>query len=131
MEQDQPEPQVPRSFARFIDNLADGDCERDCATELFELLAVLRREADSAGGVAKGALTLKLSFEVSIRDEVEVKYEIVAKEPLPIRPKGHVWLDRNGQVVFQNPRQRDLPFREVVTGGSKREVSGRKDVREI
>lgn len=113
---------VPRSFAVFISNLADGDAERDLAGEFFDLLATLRKEAEVAGGAAKGSLTFKLDCNVDIKDKVAIRYSIVTKEPAPARPEATVWLDRSGHVVFENPKQARLPFREVGGGNEQRET---------
>lgn len=108
---------APRSFAVFLGQVADGDLEREAAKVLYDLVQTLKAEAIPAGGAAKGAITLKLNIEVDIRGQVTVGYDINAKEPTPSRTKSTMWINEDGNVVFEPPRQGKLFPREV--GGTK------------
>lgn len=111
--------EAPRSFGVFLRTLNEGECEADLSREMNELLAKLRALAEEDNGSAKGSLVLTLNFEVDVKDQCEIGYFIKTKEPTPTRHKANVWLNKSGNVVFENPRQQKLPLREVPKGSTE------------
>lgn len=125
----------PRSFALVLQQVADGQCHIDASEELHALLAECARVANATRGEAKGELLLKLSFSVEAEPSslVSVKYSIKTKAPEKKRPAGLFWLTKGKNLSQQNPRQQQLPLREVnkdmpppvevaATGADAREV---------
>lgn len=103
----------PRSFAVFIDQLADGRANEDLSVELMRLGQAIRRELDAERD-AKGELNLKLKFKVSRNGIVAITYDIKLKEPPRLTMPGTNWLTDGGNFVGANPRQPTLPgIREV------------------
>jgi len=109
-----------RSFARLIEQVADGDAQRALSDELHALCTRLREEAQARGTDVGGELTLTLKLKVEPSDVVGVSYEIKSKLPGPRRSKGVMWLTKGGNLTPSNPRQQRLPLKEV--GGAEREV---------
>lgn len=108
-----------RSFARFLEQIADGDAQRALSRELRELCLKLRDEAQGRSAPAKGELTLTLKLKAEPNDVVQVVYDIKTKQPKPIHPSGVMWMTKGGNLSPSNPRQQKLPLKEV--GGIERE----------
>ena len=103
----------PRAFARFLEQLGDGEAHAELSAELHRLMETLHDQA-LATGPTKGALTLKLSFAVDPRGTVDVAYDVAVKEPKRARSKGVFWLTKGNNLTAHNPRQERLPLREVA-----------------
>lgn len=111
---EEPREEGPRSFARFIEQVADGVVHSELSTELHKLTSTLQDEAVNRHAKAKGSLTLKMSFEVMPNGVVTIRYDLDTKTPKPARNEGVAWLTpKGGNVVFENPKQTKLPLREV------------------
>ncbi len=125
-----PTPEAPRSFAVFFTQVADGDLERVASEKLYKLMKLLRAEAAMAGGRAKGAMTIKIACEVQTNGELDIRHNVSVKEPEPTSQKSTMWLNPQGNVVFEPPRQQKL-FREVTKDGGTVEIEDRREVKEI
>jgi hypothetical protein len=103
----------PRSFARFLEQACDGDICSQASEALHELLKKLEADSSASSGVAKGKLTLTVSFGVDPRGQVAIGYDITTKEPKPARAGGIAWLTKGANCTFENPKQQKLPLAEV------------------
>ena len=112
---DEKKEEGPRSFARFVEQVADGQCHNDLSQELHELLKVCGNDANARRDVSRGKLTLELSLKVDPEPGrvVGVVYSIKTKHPEKKRPAGLFWLTKGGNLTVENPRQQTLPLREV------------------
>lgn len=110
---------APRSFTVWLAKLADGEADSNLAYELQQLMQRLDEEAHTRNGRVKGKINLKLNFSVDETGIVGVGYEIDVKAPPRKTSPAVYWLDRQSNLVEKNPRQQDLPLRDV--GGGKRE----------
>jgi hypothetical protein len=116
-EDNEPLPDVPmRSFSSFMRQLED--CEQDVTEELYKLLSRLHRHAQNHT-TAKGKLALELYIMVDARDQVETRYAIKTKEPPKATPKSVHWLNHQGSLTIEDPRQQKLNLREVPKGKQK------------
>lgn len=103
----------PRSFAKFLSDLADGAAHAELSTELHGLVKALSDESDRTSRDAKGELTLKLRLSVAPNGTVTVNYDVAAKDPKPARSHGVFWVSPGGNLVNENPKQAKLPLRDV------------------
>lgn len=112
-EEDEIREEGPRSFAVFMDRLADGRANEDASIELFKLGKAIQREIEHERK-AKGELTVKFIFKADANGVVHISYEIKRKDPPTPTMPGVSWLTVDGNFVDQNPRQQSLPgIREV------------------
>lgn len=124
MEQDDDDrTEGPRSFARFLEQLAGGDAHAEASHELFELGKALSDHAYNVGGKAKGKLTITLDFEHDDSGVTTVRYGLTVKKPTPRRPKTVMWQTKHGNFTTQNPKQQELPLHDVsARKGAVKEV---------
>ena len=105
----------PRSFAKLVTELGDGECQIELSKALHELVQQLREEALRRGpqGVSKAALTLTLALTAEARGVVTVAYEVKAKPPARLTTATTYWVTKGGNLSAENPRQANLPLHEV------------------
>lgn len=121
-----------RSFARFVEMVADGALHSEASEALHKLVCALEDDALDTHSTSKGELTIKVKLAVEPNGVVSVTYDLKAKEPVPTRPKGVLWLTKGGNLTPQNPRQQRLPLHEVsIEAGPAREVGGATKAREV
>ena len=111
---------TPRSFAVFLTQCRDGALHGESSAQLSKLLTEMKRVAQSAGK-AKGVLTLTLGFELE-DGVVEVTGDVKIKEPKLPTGRAVFWLDESNHLVQQNPRQINLPIRDVSAPSAARDV---------
>lgn len=113
----------PRSFARFIESLADGAACSELSEELFGLSNKLQDESLARNTPVKGELTLKIKLAADPRGMVAIHYDVKRKDPVRPTSAGVMWLTKGGNLTAQNPKQLEL--------GALRQVKQREDVREV
>lgn len=127
-----PKKEGPRSFARFLEQLADGEALSELTKDLFELINTLHDQADKTNGTAKGAMTFKLDIKVDARGVANINYSNTVKEPKPARPGATMWVTPGGNLTAENPRQPNLPLRDVSGNGSARDIDDdRHEARDV
>lgn len=112
-----------RSATRFIELVADGQCNADLSHALHKLGLRLAAEVRQRNDKCSGEITLKLKFTAEPSGIVGVGYEVNAKEP-KARTSGSVfWITKGGNLVNENPRQTSFPgIREVKPTTEVREL---------
>lgn len=117
-----PNDEGPRSFARFIEGIGEGDLVREASDMLHELTAKIHDEAlarqDKVGGQFK--LTIKIVCDP--RGNVGLAYDVDITKPKPKRVPGIGWMTKGSNVTFVHPRQLTMPLREVVTSGEEIDI---------
>lgn len=103
----------PNAFSVFISQLADGAAHSELSGELHELAKMLQDTAVNTSGTAKGELTLKLKLSIEPNGITAITYDVATKKPKTSRPSAVAWLSKGLNVVFQNPKQTAMPFRDV------------------
>lgn len=105
-----------RSFVRYLATLED--CELECSQEFHKFLLELRKLG--IGKVVKGKFTLELFVEIE-KDQVQTRFAL--KKKLPPKPtmKSVHWVDSNGNLTTEDPRQQKLKFKSV---GGKKTIKG-------
>jgi hypothetical protein len=114
-----------RSFARLIEGVGGGDLLADLSNNQHELMSSMQTMANYTEMKIKGELTLKLKQTTDHRGNVSFDWDVSIKKPKRKRITAQAWTDKSGNVVFQSPKQPDLPgLREVkITNDEAREVT--------
>lgn len=123
----------PRSFARFIEALGEGDVHAELSQELFELGRKLLSQARARMANVKGTLVLKLKFDADPKGVVDIEHSVEVKVPKPRRAAATMWLTKGGNLSPENQRQQVLPgIREVTApAAAPRELEDAPGVQEV
>lgn len=97
--------------------LEDGELSRDLSAAIKEAI-VKTREAVGRKESGSCSVTLVIGLKLD-GDSVEISTDIASKIPKAPRGKTVFFLDREGAITTQHPRQTDM-FLEEVDGRSKR-----------
>lgn len=114
----------PRSFARIIHDLGDGDVHADLSADLHALVSAIRDQALSVDGASKskGVMTVKITCECDARGIVGIHVDSAVKTPKRRRPKYQAWVTGGGNLTTEHPRQVRLPLQEVGRRGVAAEL---------
>lgn len=112
----------PRSFARFVEQLGHGEVHEDLSKANFELGNALQDHALDSKGKVKGELRVVFKYSCDSRGVVGVDVDYTVKKPKRKRATSIAWVNKQGNLVFEPPRQQKLPLHEV---------GGRSELREI
>ena len=107
------EPEGPRSFAVMLQSIDEGSLHTELSDSLQKMNGELHDLAVSAGGKAKGTLTLTLNVAVEANGIVSLDSDVKTKVPKPKRARAVFWLTKGNNLSPENPRQQRLPLREV------------------
>jgi hypothetical protein len=112
-----------RSFGTFIAEVEDGELHADLSRALQSLIAELHESR--AVGQARATGKLSVTFDFVLADGVvEVRADIASKTPKRPRGRSIFWATPENNLSRRNPRQPDLPFRDVnAAPGPARTVS--------
>ncbi len=112
-----------RSVGTFIAEVEDGELHADLTRALQSLIAELHE--GRAAGVSRAAGKLAVTFDFVLADGVvEVRADIASKTPKRPRGRSIFWVTPENNLSRRNPRQPDLPFRDVnASVGAPRTVS--------
>jgi len=102
-----------RSFALFLQQLADGDAHSELSQELHKLNGHCQRESKARGQSVTGSLSLALTLKYEPNGIVGIGYKVQRKEPSPTRQGSVFFLTEGGNLSVDNPRQQKLPLKEV------------------
>jgi len=95
---------MANSFDQFIFEHQSGELNQELTREMNALTAALQKRAEESGK-AKGEITLKISFELESNGLVAINAEAKVKAPGPRKTKEIRWIDKNGRMVSEDPRQ--------------------------
>lgn len=108
----------PRSFSHFFGMLDDEQAHATASEDLHDLMKVMRDEASARQGSVGGSLTIRIDFKVDETGTVETRYDVKTKEPKRKSSKSIFWLTKNANLTVSNPRQQELPLRQVSAQGA-------------
>lgn len=111
----------PKSFAVILGQCDDGQLLVELSTKLQTLNAALARHAEHFN-TARGSLTLKLSLAVDSKGTTAIVADVAVKEPKTVRPGSIFWLDAANNLENKNPRQLEMPLRDVNANRETRDV---------
>jgi len=104
----------PRSFTRFLEQVAEGEANGELSRALQKLTVACATHAKLQNDTVGGSLELKLNLSVEPGGIVGVSYSVKTKEPDPKRAGSIFWTTKGGNLSVENPRQQKLPLREVT-----------------
>lgn len=114
-----------RSFAVFVRELGDGDMNSELSEELYKLGNTLQDESLARNDEVSGSLTLKLKAKCDPRGVVHFVWDVKMEPPKPKRCGASVWVNKAGNFVHENPKQKELFPREIkIEDAEVREVGG-------
>ena len=107
------------AFSTFIQRVEGGQLHADLSRELPEVMAKLSNHVRDHGGSAAGKI--KIEFAFTLKDGViEVTGNFDVTTPKDKRGRSLFWLTPENNLTERNPKQGDLPFRDVNRGGGIR-----------
>lgn len=112
---------ISRSFPIFVTQVRDGEISAELSEKLGKLLDELTNRADM-GGVAIGELKLAFKFKVDNRGVVNIVHDADIKLPKLKPAIATMWMDRNGRLIPENPRQTKLALRAVDSKKTRKQV---------
>lgn len=118
----------PRSFARMLEEVADGDLQADVSVATHRLVSQLQEMARETGIDASGSITLRLDFTVDPKRNIEITGGITTKAPSAPKRTANYWVSPGGNVAFEPPsKDRKGPVREVGRNHeAPRDIAGRE-----
>jgi hypothetical protein len=116
------EKEGPRSFTRFLEQVADGELHDAASRELYRLANALLVQSRAQDKKIKGSMTLTIEFTVE-KGFIETGYDIKLREPKPRRSGSVFFFTRGGNLSVDRQEQRKLPLQEVRAPEPAREVA--------
>lgn len=111
--QTQPKDEGPRSFARFIEQVDDGQAVADISAEMHKLCLKLSKICENQQK-AKAKMTLGITFEMLQNGDVNVDYDVKLSEPKQVRNSSRMYVTKGGNLTVVPQKQMSLGFpREV------------------
>jgi len=71
---------------------------------------------------AKSSVTPTVTHTPGSDDQMAIGVQVTSKLPDEKLPSGMFWIDDEGQLLTSDPRQRELPIREVIAVGEIKEA---------
>lgn len=114
-------PGACNTLGEFVKSLEDGQFDADCYAAVRDLSAKLNEHAWSAGGRAKGKVTISLDFAQE-GGVTEIKASFKVTSPEAKRPKSIMWTTEDHRMTRTRPGQAQL--------FGIRDVLGKSDLRD-
>jgi len=111
-----------RSFAHTLSLLEDGGFNAAVSLDVKALLAKLEAHAEHFDK-ATAELDIKIKFSMDKLGQVELKAEYKLKEPKVVRPRSIFWMNKDGHLENENPRQQKLALRDIGARKAARDVA--------
>lgn len=120
-----PAPRAPdptlRNFATLLATLEDGALHDEATQKYRELVTALNDQYDDQRGKPKGKITIEIELQ-RVKDTVELFGKVTTTTPKRARERTILYPTRDGALSPRNPRQMDLPFRDVNAKTETRSV---------
>lgn len=100
------------NLSTLLDTLEDGKLRVDLEKALAEIIVALNQKVTDHGGTATAGLAIALKFKLD-HGAVEVDADFRAKLPEQARHRTILWTTADNKLTKANPRQQQLPFRDV------------------
>lgn len=100
------------SFNTFVSAQEDGQLHGDLTKAVREIVAALNNAVMEHGGVHTASLKVDFAFKID-GGAIEVKADTKATLPKEKRPRTIYWATGDNYLTRRNPKQIDLPFRDV------------------
>jgi hypothetical protein len=119
-----PQEEAPsNAFSTLLNTHRRGIAGHECSTILEQ---AIRATIDTG---AKAEMTVKVVLLPGMDDQVNITIQPTAKLPQQKLPGAIFWVDENGKLVTSDPKQKELPIREVISvhGNGKGEIREAKE----
>lgn len=93
--------------------LEDGQLHADLSEAVAKLCEDLSTHAAKYFRTATGSISLDLKFHVEQNGVVKIEASTNSKRPVAPRTGSLMWLDEDHRLTQKNPRQQELPLRDV------------------
>ncbi len=110
-----------RSFSQLMAVAEDGQLNSDLDTEVTDLVATLSDAAASRNGKAKGKLTVSIDFALD-GGIITLSTDYTVKKPKCARARSAFWATSDNKLSRRNPRQPELPLRDVSAPAEIRSI---------
>ena len=101
------------AFSSLLNTHRRGIAGHECSTMLDQAI----RAALDTG--AKAELTVKVTVLPGMDDQVNIGIQPTVKLPQQKLAGAIFWVDEAGKLVTSDPKQKELPIREVIRVGSE------------
>lgn len=112
-----------KSFAVLLPQIDDGALHAEATEELRKLLVTLSTTARNRMLISRGEMALKMKFAVTPKGEVTVIGEVTTKAPKGKNPTSTFFLTPGSTLSQRNPRQQELPLRDVSNRDRSKDLS--------
>lgn len=114
----EPAPAEPsNAFTSLLNTHRRGIAGHECSTQLE---AAIRAALDTG---AKAEINVKVTILPGMDDQVNITIQPSAKLPQQKLSGAVFWVDESGKLVTSDPKQKELPIREVIkVGGALKEA---------
>jgi len=102
-----------RSFAVLLQTIGEGDLNRELSAEMHKLGNILQEESLKREEAVVGKLTMKMAVKVDPRGVAHFIWDVTSTPPKPKRCGAAMFVNKEGNFVYENPRQQALFPREV------------------
>jgi hypothetical protein len=102
-----------RSFSTLIGDLEEGQLHGDLTRAVQEIVAELHNARIESGGEPKASLGVVLNFAFD-GDTITVTGTVKTTLPKRRRMRSVFYATEENHLTRRNPRQRDLPFKDVT-----------------
>jgi hypothetical protein len=106
-------PESQNNIATLIEQIGNGTFAEQATVKLAKLVETMRSVERNTGGVAKGKMTIAISFKLD-RGVFEVDADVKVVEPATVRGRTILWSNERGELVAQDPRQGELALSAPV-----------------
>lgn len=104
----------PRNAATILYEIGDGALLAELSREIHHTVQACERYALDAGNAGKGRVVLTLDFRAERNGTCAVLAAVTSKAPREKLAPSAMWVDpKTGNLIAENPRQKNLPFRDV------------------
>lgn len=117
-----------RSFSHFVANVGEGDIHQDLSKALHELSSELQDMSLEMNAKTKGKMTVVFSLSCDQRGNVGVDCEFTLKKPKRKRATAQAWVNKQGNLVFEPPRQLKMDLRDVGGRRELRDIDGKTEL---
>lgn len=117
-------------FGVLVGTFDSGKLRNEASRQLKELIENLQDQATQTCRSAKGKLTVDFDFNIDPTGLAKVHAEVTKKLPKPVRA-GDAFFVTKGGLSRKNPKQQELPLREVPAAGDVLEAAHNQDVKGI
>lgn len=109
-----PQEEAPsNAFSNLLNTHRRGIAGHECSTILEQAI----RAAIDTG--AKAEVNVKVTLLPGMDDQVNITIQPTAKLPQQKLPGAIFWVDEGGKLVTSDPKQKELPIREVIRVGGE------------